>query len=72
MSNDEVLEGTIIFFAKNYGFIAGPTGPDVFVHYSDIEMEGYKTLKKGQKVLYKLGINARGQPKAISVIPVKD
>jgi CspA family cold shock protein len=64
----DVLQGTIIFFTKSYGFIAPQTGgQDVFVHYSDIEMEGYKTLKKGQRVSYQLGLNIRGQPKAVSV-----
>jgi CspA family cold shock protein len=38
--------------AKGYGFIISEDGRDVFVHYSVIEMDGYKTLQEGQTVLY--------------------
>ena len=38
--------------AKGYGFIEAPDGVDVFVHYSVIEMEGYKSLREGQIVGY--------------------
>lgn len=66
--SDQVLQGTVIFFSKNYGFIAPDAGGnDVFVHYSDISMEGFKTLKKGQRVSYQLGLNVRGQEKATNV-----
>lgn len=76
MSDKEVLFGTVVFFGSkskdkkhnNYGFIARPNLPDLFVHWSDIsDMEGYKTLKEGQKVSFQLGTNHNGQPKAINV-----
>lgn len=51
---------------KGYGFIVGPEGQDVFVHFSFIEMEGYKTLNKGDSVLYDLMDTGRG-PQAHSV-----
>lgn len=35
---------------KGYGFISQEGGPDVFVHFSAIEMDGFKTLKEGQEV----------------------
>lgn len=49
--------GTVKWFnnAKGYGFILSEEGgEDLFVHYSSIQMEGYKTLKAGQKVNYDL------------------
>jgi CspA family cold shock protein len=39
---------------KGYGFIVGPDGRDVFVHYSSIEAEGYRALREGQLVEYEL------------------
>lgn len=51
---------------KGYGFLVGPSGEDVFVHFSFIEMEGYKTLNKGDNVLYDLMDTDRG-PQAYSV-----
>jgi len=38
--------------SKGYGFIEQPDGDDVFVHYSSIEMDGYKTLAEGMDVDY--------------------
>lgn len=48
-------QGTVKWFnaEKGYGFISGDEGgDDVFVHYSAIQAEGYKSLKEGQKVSY--------------------
>lgn len=73
MTDDRVYEGTVIFFsnALNFGFILweidGVPQKDLFLHYSDILIDGYRTAKKGQKVTFKLGLNVRGQPKAIEV-----
>lgn len=39
---------------KGYGFIVGPEGQDVFVHYSHIQSEGFRTLKDGEAVDYEL------------------
>ena len=46
--------GTVKWFndAKGFGFIEGDGYGDVFVHYSAIEMDGFKTLREGQKVDY--------------------
>ena len=47
--------------AKGWGFIAAPDGSDVFVHYSQITGEGYRTLREGQQVHYDLRSGPRGQ-----------
>ncbi len=39
---------------KGYGFIVGPTGQDVFVHYSQIQGDGFRSLKDGEAVDYEL------------------
>ncbi len=55
--------GTVKWFnaAKGYGFITpSDGGDDVFAHYSAIEMDGYKTLKEGQKVEYEVQEGPKG------------
>jgi CspA family cold shock protein len=49
---EEVAQGTVKWFSneKGYGFIEREEGDDVFVHFSAITMEGYKTLTEGQRV----------------------
>lgn len=56
---------------KGFGFITPDDGgKDVFVHHSDIKMEGYKSLSPGQRVQYEVAHEAKG-PKASNVVPVK-
>lgn len=50
---------------KGYGFITGPEGQDVFVHYSQIQGDGFRSLKDGEEVEYELvegdkGFQAKG------------
>jgi CspA family cold shock protein len=45
---------------KGYGFIVGPEGRDVFVHYSSIEGDGFRSLHEGEKVQYDLVETAKG------------
>jgi CspA family cold shock protein len=63
------LQGTIKWFneSKGYGFIQQDNGPDVFVHYSSIQGNGFKTLAKGQKVQFEITNDERG-PKAANVV----
>lgn len=63
--------GRVIFFKKEWGFIGREGEKDIFVHWSDISSEGYKTLKKGQVVVFSIGTNKHGQPKAIEVCPIE-
>lgn len=54
---------------KGYGFIIGTDGKDIFVHYSAINSDGYKTLEEGQTVTYDVVQRDRG-PQASSVTVV--
>jgi len=52
----ELAQGTVKWFSneKGYGFIEREEGDDVFVHFSAINMEGYKTLTEGQRVEFEI------------------
>ena len=59
-------KGTVKWFnnQKGYGFISDEQGNDVFVHYSGLNMEGFKSLEEGQAVTYDLNEGARGMQAA--------
>jgi cold shock protein len=65
-SNIEVVEvkeqGTVKWFnaSKGYGFIQRQTGEDVFVHFSAIQMDGYKSLNEGQAVEFEVTKGPKG------------
>ncbi len=65
-SNIEVVEvkeqGTVKWFnaSKGYGFIQRQTGEDVFVHFSAIQMDGYKSLNEGQAVKFEVTKGPKG------------
>lgn len=67
---EEKYIGTVVWFDPKlgYGFVSRPNETDLFVHWSDISCEGFKTLKKGQEVAFSIGLNNRKQPKAIEVV----
>ena len=62
--------GTVKWFKddKGYGFITGEDGVDAFVHFSAIQMEGFKSLQEGQKVQYEVTQGPKG-PQASNVRP---
>ena len=62
------MNGTVKWFnsAKGYGFIARDGGKDVFVHYSAIQMEGYRALNEGDKVEFTIVEGSKG-PQAENV-----
>ncbi len=63
-----VAQGTVKWFnsEKGYGFIAVDGGSDVFVHFSAIEQEGYKSLEDGQRVEFEVTQGPKG-PQADTV-----
>lgn len=67
------MTGTVKWFnaEKGYGFIKDEEGKDIFVHFSSINSDGYKTLEEGQKVTYDLVESDRG-PQAKNVTFVTD
>ncbi|MDD2978673.1 MAG: cold shock domain-containing protein [Hespellia sp.] len=62
-------KGTVKWFnnQKGYGFISDAEGNDVFVHYSGLAMEGFKSLEEGQEVEFEVTEGAKG-PQAINVV----
>ncbi len=63
--------GTVKFFndSKGFGFIEQESGPDVFVHFSAIQSDGFKTLTEGQKVEFTVTQGQKG-PQAENVVAV--
>lgn len=63
------MQGKVKWFnaEKGYGFIETEDGGDVFVHFSAIQTEGFKTLEEGQSVEFEIVEGARG-PQAANVI----
>ncbi|MGH9403137.1 MAG: cold-shock protein [Terriglobia bacterium] len=63
------VQGKVKWFnsTKGYGFIGQDSGPDVFVHYSAIQMDGYKSLQEGDSVEFEVVQGQKG-PQADNVI----
>ena len=63
-----MAQGTVKWFnsEKGYGFIAVDNGPDVFVHFSAIQMDGFKSLEDGQRVEFEVTQGNKG-PQADAV-----
>lgn len=66
-----MAQGTVKWFnnEKGYGFIAVDGGQDVFVHYSAIQTEGYKSLDEGQRVEFEVAQGPKGpQADAVRIV----
>ena len=63
------MEGTVKWFneSKGFGFIESEEGKDVFVHFSAIQGDGFKTLREGQKVQFDIVDGQKG-PAAANVV----
>ena len=70
-SRGNVVKGKVKWFnaEKGYGFISREGDPDIFVHFSAIQQEGYKSLREGEEVEFELVQSERG-PQAQHVIRV--
>jgi CspA family cold shock protein len=70
-SEQQLATGTVKFFnaEKGYGFISREDGGDVFVHYSNIQGNGYKSLSEGQQVEFEVGPGRKGD-EAQNVRPI--
>ena len=55
--------------SKGFGFIEQESGDDVFVHYSSIQGDGFKSLKEGQSVEFEVEQDSKGA-KAVNVVPL--
>ena len=66
------LKGTVKWFnnAKGFGFIGRDDGPDVFVHYSALLAEGYKSLQEGDAVEFEIVDGQKG-PQAANVVKIQ-
>ena len=67
----ERIQGTVKWFnaTKGYGFIEREEGEDVFVHYSSIQTEGYRTLNEGQRVEFIVEQGPKGlQASEVSIL----
>ncbi|WP_105614324.1 cold-shock protein [Vallitalea okinawensis] len=65
-----MVKGTVKWFnaEKGFGFITTEEGNDVFVHFSQINKDGYKTLEEGEEVSFEIVEGAKG-PQAENVTP---
>ena len=63
------MTGTVKWFnnQKGYGFISDSEGNDIFVHYSGLVMDGFKTLEEGQQVTFDLAEGQKGM-QAVNVV----
>ncbi len=66
-----MVKGSVKWFndSKGYGFIEQEDGPDVFVHFSALQMEGFKTLYEGDKVEFEISEGPKG-PQATNVVKI--
>lgn len=65
-----MAQGTVKWFSseKGYGFISREDGDDLFVHFSEIQMDGYKTLDEGDVVQFEVTTGQNGKSQASNVV----
>jgi CspA family cold shock protein len=65
------MEGTVKWFnnSRGYGFVGRENGPDVFVHYSGIAGDGYRTLQEGDRITFEI-VPGPKSPQAANVVKV--
>lgn len=68
----ERTQGTVKWFnsEKGYGFVTQENGPDLFVHYSEIQTSGFRTLNEGDRVEFEVTQGKKGK-QASSVVVLK-
>lgn len=66
------MQGTVKFFniTKGWGFITDSEGKDIFVHHSNIVMDGFRYLNEDDIVNFELGANKDGREQAVNVKPI--
>ena len=66
------VEGTVKFFKEKpgWGFIVGDDGVERFVHYSEIKMDGFRKVQKGDRVSYEVGEGKDGRIQALDVVRI--
>ena len=71
MRQGTMAQGTVKWFnqTKGFGFIEQENGADVFVHFSAIQSDGFKTLAEGQQVSFTVAQGPKG-PQAENVVPM--
>ena len=67
----DTVTGTVKWFneSKGFGFSEQASGPDVFAHFSAIQGTGFKTLKEGQQVSFRITQGQKG-PQAENIVPI--
>lgn len=66
------MRGTVKWFSnsRGYGFLKSEDGKDVFLHYSNIVMEGFKELEENDVVNFEIGVSSDGKEQAVNVTPI--
>jgi CspA family cold shock protein len=70
---DNMLLGKVKWFSvrKGFGFISRENQPDVFVHHSGIQGEGFKSLSEGDEVQFEIGKGPSGREQAVNVVVIE-